>query len=56
MTLAAPDSSTIHVAMDLKACKLFEGLSDKETKRIAADMTEAELAISRSTPSAQLPG
>ena len=26
--------------MNLKACKLFEGLSDKEIKRIAADMTE----------------
>jgi CRP-like cAMP-binding protein len=30
----------MQLAMDLKGCKLFEGLSDKECKQIAADMTE----------------
>jgi CRP-like cAMP-binding protein len=30
----------MQLAMDLKGCKLFEGLSAKELKRIAADMTE----------------
>jgi CRP-like cAMP-binding protein len=30
----------MQLAMDLKACKLFVGLSDKELKQIAADMTE----------------
>jgi CRP-like cAMP-binding protein len=30
----------MQLAMDLKGCKLFEGLSAKELQRISADMTE----------------